>query len=211
LPKVRVRQHVNPLSSKYQQNIILPNWDQIYHNLKQPLHLDIGCARGQFLLQMAQIQPNINFLGLEIREPLVTEANLQRDQLGLTNLHFLFSNVNISLNNLLESLPQGVLHYITIQFPDPWFKHKHIKRRVVNADLVNILAQYLIKEGIVFIQSDVELIALEISKRFQSNPNFEKKHQEIWLNHNPFSIATEREKATINQDKPVYRALFSKI
>ena len=69
--RVRVRQHVNPLSQKYSSVIEAPDWAKIYRNPQQPLHLDIGCARGKFLLQIAQIQPDINFLGVEIREALV--------------------------------------------------------------------------------------------------------------------------------------------
>ncbi len=86
MAKVRVRQHVNPLSHKYRHPIAPPDWNQVYQDMTQPLHLDIGCARGKFLLQMAQVEPEINFLGIEIRQPLVIEANQERERLGLSNL-----------------------------------------------------------------------------------------------------------------------------
>ncbi|NES81990.1 MAG: tRNA (guanosine(46)-N7)-methyltransferase TrmB [Moorea sp. SIO2B7] len=211
MARVRVRQHVNPLSKKYQTPLTPPNWSQVYADLTQPLHLDIGCARGTFLWEMAQLQPQINFLGLEIREPLVTEANSKRDHLGLTNLHYLFSNVNNSLSILLQSLPVGTLQWITIQFPDPWFKQRHMKRRVVKPELVDILATYLVEGGIVFLQSDVESVAVEMSDRFEEHPKFQKQHQKTWLANNPFPISTEREKATLARSQPVYRALFKTI
>ena len=211
MARVRVRQHVNPLSQKYQTSLIPSDWSQVYSNLKQPLHLDIGCARGKFLWQMAQLHPQINFLGTEIRETLVIEANSHRDRLGLTNLHFLFCNINNSLPILLESLSVGVLEWVTIQFPDPWFKQRHRKRRVVQPELVDILAHYLVDEGIVFLQSDVELVALEMCDRFQAHSSFERQHQEPWLETNPFPVATEREIATLAKNKPVYRALFKKV
>lgn len=75
MPRVRVRQHVNPLSKKYQTPVSPPDWTQVYAQATQPLHLDIGCARGEFLLRMATLQPDWNFLGLEIRESLVEQAN----------------------------------------------------------------------------------------------------------------------------------------
>jgi tRNA (guanine-N7-)-methyltransferase len=205
---VRVRQHVNPLCHKYQKPLITPDWHCIYPNLDRPLHLDIGCARGRFLLEMAQIQPQINFLGVEIREPLVTEANSIRDRLNLTNLHYLFANINNSLPTLLESLPLKTLHYITIQFPDPWFKQRQAKRRVVQPELVNILAEYLPDGAIVFLQSDIESIAREMRDRFERHPSFQRQHEESWLANNPLPVATEREIATLAQNKPVYRALF---
>jgi tRNA (guanine-N7-)-methyltransferase len=211
LAKIRIRQHVNPLCKKYQTPITPPDWSKVYLNLTQPLHLDIGCAWGEFLLEMAQLQPHVNFLGIEIREPLVQEANLYRDRLGLTNLHYLFGNINNSLSVLLKSLPPGVIHYVTIQFPDPWFKQKHVKRRVVQPQLINDLAIYLVDGGMVFLQSDIEFVAKQMCDRFEKHPRFQRKHQEIWLTTNPLAVPTERETYTLNRGEPVHRALFSKI
>jgi tRNA (guanine-N7-)-methyltransferase len=196
LARVRVRQHVNPLSSKYQNAIASPTWTNIYSNLTNPIHLDIGCARGRFLLEMAQLKPEINFLGTEIREPLVIEAEAIAQEQGLTNLHYLYCNVNNSLDIILKSLPAGLVQYITIQFPDPWFKTKHAKRRVAQPSLVQTLATYLPDKAIVFLQSDVQIIAEEMVTRFAENPNFKLGNPEIWLTENPLPVATEREKAT---------------
>lgn len=211
MAKIRVRQHVNPLSDKYQTPLTPPDWDRVYADSTQPLHLDIGCARGKFLLQMAQLQPQINFLGIEIREPLVKEANLRRDRLGLTNLYYLFGNINNSIDRLLESLPVGTLHYVTIQFPDPWFKTRHNKRRIVQPELVNSLATYMVDGGILFLQSDVESVAVQMRARFQSHPNFQIKHQETWLLTNPLPVSTEREKYTLSDGGKVYRTLLTKV
>jgi tRNA (guanine-N7-)-methyltransferase len=210
LAAVRVRQHVNPLSRKYQTLTSPPDWNQIYADLIQPIHLDIGCARGKFVLSMAQIQPDWNFLGLEIREPLVDEANQYRDQLGLGNLHYLFCNVNTSLRPLLSSLPPGKLQRVTIQFPDPWFKKRHQKRRMVQPETVADLANYLVIGGEVFIQSDVEAVAIEMRDRFSEHPAFQKSSPE-WLTENPLPVPTEREIATFNKGEPVYRVLFQKM
>lgn len=205
---VRVRQHVNPLSKKYQIPVSPPDWTQIYPNLSQPLHLDIGCARGQFLLNMAQLQSNWNFLGLEIRETLVEEANKQRDELSLKNLHFLFCNANNSLRPLLSSFPSGTLQRVTIQFPDPWFKKRHQKRRTVQPEMVAELANYLPIGGEVFIQSDVKQVAEEMRDRFAEHPAFQREGFAEWLDINPLPVPTERERLTLSKGEPVYRVLF---
>lgn len=207
---VRVRQHVNPLSRKYQHPVTPPEWERVYANPTQPLHLDIGCGKGQFLLEMAQHQPQWNFLGLEIREPLVNQANLWREELGLTNLHYIFCNANNSLHPLLESLGHGRLHYVSIQFPDPWFKKRHQKRRVVQPEMVESLAEYLIPGGAVFLQSDIQDVAEEMCDRFLAHPAFVKHGSEDWLDTNPLAIATEREQSTLSRGEPVYRAIFSR-
>ncbi|ELR98507.1 tRNA (guanosine(46)-N7)-methyltransferase TrmB [Gloeocapsa sp. PCC 73106] len=208
--RVRVRQHVNPLSFKYQQPIQLPDWSTVYTNINQPFHLDLGCARGKFLISLAQIQTEMNFLGIEIRQPLVKDATKEVEKLGLKNVYFLFGNANNYLKQILASIPQLQLQSVTIQFPDPWFKKRHEKRKIVQQDLVNVLDEYLLPGGIVFLQSDLEKIAQEMCDRFIIHPGFTKKHPETWLELNPFSIATEREKVTLDKNQPVYRVLFQK-
>lgn len=206
---VRVRQHVNPLSQKYLTPVTPPDWGKVYAD-PMPLHLDIGCAKGRFLLRMATLEPNWNFLGLEIREPLVLEANNWRDELGLTNLHYLFCNVNNSLSSLLSSLPDRTLQRVTIQFPDPWFKKRHTKRRIVQPQLVEELATYLTPGGIVFLQSDIEAVAAQMRDRFLDHPAFQTQG-ETWLTQNPLPVSTEREESTLSRGEPVYRALFKKL
>lgn len=210
MPFVRVREHVNPLSRKYQTPIAPPQWENIYAAPTAPLHLDLGCGRGRFLLQMAQLQPNQNFLGLEIREPLVEQAIAWKTEQGLPNLHYLFCNVNNSLRPILASFPIGVLHRVTIQFPDPWFKRRHQKRRVVQPELVDELAEFLSVGGTVFVQSDVPEVAAEMRDRFDAHTSFSRLHSG-WLSNNPFPVPTERELSTLEQGEPVYRALFQRI
>jgi tRNA (guanine-N7-)-methyltransferase len=206
----RVRQHVNPLTDKYQQVFQMPDWGSIFADLKAPLHLDIGCSRGRFILEMAQRFPERNFIGIEIREPLVADANAIRDQLGLKNLHYVFANINTSLQGLLDSLPPETLQWITIQFPDPWFKKKHHKRRVVQPDLVDLLAKHTPSKLVLFCQSDVEEVALEMRETFLEHENFVLAHDSFWLAENIFPVPTEREVATQNKGEPVYRFLLHK-
>lgn len=204
---VRVRQHVNPLSSKYQTTVEVPDWSDVYADPSQPLHIDIGCAKGYFLAQMAKLQPDWNFLGLEIRLPLVDYALQQRNQAGLKNLHFLFCNVNTSLEDLLKSLPSGTLQQVSIQFPDPWFKKRHQKRRVVQPELVQSLAAYLPIGGRVVLQSDVEEVVQEMCDRFAEHAAFHRTHPE-WLPESPFPAQTDREALTLGKGLPVFRAIF---
>jgi tRNA (guanine-N7-)-methyltransferase len=204
---LRVRQHVNPLSRQHQAPIASPDWQAIFANPAQPLHLDIGCARGQFLLEMAQVQSDWNFLGIEIRDPLVEFANQLRDQQQLRNLHYIAGNINVSLSTL--NLPE-TLQRVTIQFPDPWFKQRHRKRRVVHPQFVQELAEVLPSGGVVVLQSDVLAIAKQMEMVFRNSAAFIKQHAEDWLPESPFPIQTEREQMTLSQNKPVYRCCFQR-
>jgi len=206
MPRVRVHQHVNPLAPYYRQTPKPIEIEKIFANPELPLHLDLGCARGRFILKMAEILPNQNFLGVEIREPLVTEGNRIKDEKGLKNLHYEFCNAMIFLDKLLENLPANILQTVTIQFPDPWFKKKHAKRRMVNAELIETIANHLADSGKVFVQTDIEFLAEDMFGLFEENDNFER----IEIEANPFPVKTEREKAVEEKQMPVYQAIFEK-
>jgi tRNA (guanine-N7-)-methyltransferase len=219
MARIKVRQHVNPLSIIYQQPLIPPEWSVIYPNLAAPIHLDIGSAGGNFLMQLAQHdsprerafrQHTWNYLGIEIRQALVIQANQIRDRAGIDNLHYIFGNVNTSLATLLASLPAGRLQRISIQYPDPCFKQRHAKRRVVQPELVNDIARYLPSGGEVFLQSDLEWVAQEMCDRFSENSAFHRTQSE-WLEPNPLGIPTERETATLKRGLPVHRAMWVRL
>jgi tRNA (guanine-N7-)-methyltransferase len=209
MPRVRVHQHVNPLAPRFQQSSPPINFNGVFADPARPLHLDIGCARGRFLLKMAQLEPAQNFLGLEIREPLVGEANRIKDENFLTNLHYEYCNATISLGNVLQELAPGTLKMVTIQFPDPWFKKKHFKRRMVKTELIDDIAAHLSPGGKVFIQSDVAAVTEEIFGFFAENSAFDRIDES--LSENPFPVKTEREATVEERGLPIYRAMFAKM
>ena len=204
MPRVRVHQHVNPLSPYYRQEPQPVDLARVFGRPDQPLHLDIGCARGRFLLRMAEADADRNFLGVEIREPLVTEANEIAAAAGLKNLAYEFCNAMIWLDRLLADVPDGTLQMVTIQFPDPWFKKKHAKRRMVNAEMVETIARRLTPGTKVFIQTDIEFLADEMARLFEANGGFHSGP----IAENPMPIKTERENAVEQKGLPVYRLMF---
>ena len=205
--RVRVHQHVNPLATYFTQLPVKPlEIEKLFANPELPLHLDIGCGRGRFLLQMA-IEKKQNFLGLEIRKPLVDEANRIARENKLENLHYEFCNATLALDELLEKLPENILETITIQFPDPWYKKKHAKRRMIKDKLVEAAVKYLKSAGKIFVQTDVEFLAEEMFEMFRANENL----KEIEILENPFLLKTEREISVENRNLPIYRAIFEKV
>lgn len=206
MPRVRVHQHVNPLSPFYRQAPKPVDIKSVFADPGRPLHLDIGSARGRFLLRMATAEAGWNFVGVEIREPLVDEANRLAAEAGLTNLHYSFCNAMLWLDRLLEGVPEGLLSMVTIQFPDPWFKKKHAKRRMVNEEMVDTVARHLTPGGRIFVQTDIKFLAEEMFELFRSDRRFAEK----FIEENPFAVKTEREKAVEDKGQTVYRTIFSR-
>ena len=238
--KTRFRQHVNPLARQYQQPTPLPEqWPAtVYEQPALPLHLDIGCSKGGFLIDLCQhetqnrsLPAQYNYMGLEIR-PMVAEFAQSRIPIhNLTGiLEFVGCNANVDLERIL-TLYQGMakeestagddstataaspsfLHRVTIQFPDPHFKNAHAKRRVVRDELVDTLARFMPPEGLVFLQSDVQPVLDSMRQVFGNCTHY---FRDAYLNDyttmpdNILGVPTEREMSVIQRDLPVYRSIF---
>ena len=204
MPRVRVHQHVNPLAPYYRQAPKPVDVASVFADPQRPLMIDLGCARGRFLLRMAEAEPAWNYLGVEIREPLVDEANRLANEAGHDNLHYVFCNAMLWLDRLLEKIPEGRLQLVTIQFPDPWFKKKHAKRRMVNRELIDAILDKLASNSRIFVQTDIQDLADEMFGLFRETDGLD----EVPMFENPFTVKTERERAVEAKSLPIYRALF---
>ena len=94
-----MRQHVNPLSKHFDEIEKMPSLIEMFSDSKLNLHLDIGCAAGEYLFDLALENTNWNYLGIEIRERLVNTAKLKVLEKEIKNLYFLFGNANNILNH----------------------------------------------------------------------------------------------------------------
>eukprot|EP00977_Amphora_coffeiformis_P005624 scaffold1181_cov152-Amphora_coffeaeformis.AAC.16 len=230
----RFRQHVNPLSSAYQQPTKLsPDWPHdVFDDLQnRHLHLDIGCGKGGFLLEYAgsefATRESYNYLGLEIR-PMVAQFAKERVTVhGLQGkVDFLGCNANVDLDRLLTRYHDAgstsseqrplLLTRVTIQYPDPHFKKQHAKRRVVTPKLVDTIAKFMPpSSGVVFLQSDVQPVLddmrdrfAQVDKYFSLDAVLHQEHE--YLPENPLGIPTEREVSVLEKDLPVYRVVFQR-
>ena len=205
-----MRQHVNPLSQTFQLPLQLPDLNSLFYDPYKPIHLDIGSARGKFLLELSAQQTSFNYLGLEIRKKLAEAADNDARKSDFGNVRFIFCNVNVSLENWLKKLPQNQLFRVSIQFPDPWFKRRHHKRRVLQPSLLKSIAAALQPSGELFFQSDILEAIKPMAKLVEISQCFDKPEKESisWMNNNPLAITTEREKYVIEQGLPVYRRLY---
>lgn len=214
-PRPRVRQHVNPLASSYQQPIPLAEqWvSMLFEDPTLPFHVDVGCARGTFCMELARSRPGMNVLGLEIRRPVAAFCQETAKASGLSNVGFLSCNANVDLARILDGInDKSAVVRVSIQYPDPHWKVRHQKRRVVQPELITAIAARTDAKCDVFLQSDVLEVATEMRERFREHEAFEDTADDpdSWIEVNPTGVPTEREIATLNKGLPVYRALLTK-
>ena len=209
-----MRQHVNPLSKNFKEIKQIPPLNQIFENPNLPLHLDIGCASGDFLFELAIKNKNWNYLGIEIREKLVINANRRIKGNDIKNLYFSFGNAS---NIFIDSEHKFLLDYttsISFNFPDPWFKKKHFKRRVIQTELVNSLSNALQKGTLIYIKTDVTELFEYMENIILNNQNFRKlKNLDLIISKsfNPTRVKTAREKYALMNKLNVYERIYKYI
>ena len=209
-----MRQHVNPLSKHFDEIERIPSLKEMFDNPKFNLHLDIGCAAGEFLFDLALVNPKWNYLGIEIRERLVKTARLKVQDKEIKNLYFAFGNANNIFNDSSSKSIINNLKSISFNFPDPWFKKRHNKRRVIQKDFIDMLASSMQKGSLVFIKTDVKDLFEYMDCTISSNFNFKsinKKDFDNSASFNPNKVLTTREKYVIINQHNIFERIYEKI
>lgn len=135
----------------------------------QPLHVDLGCGRGDFLAAHGTAHPEINFLGIE-RLLLRVQKTAKRIAKGrLTNARVLRLEASYTLQRLLP--PESVA-CIYIFFPDPWPKRRHHDRRLLDGAFLEVLNRVLQSDAELHIATDHADYAKAIDKVFAGRQEF---------------------------------------
>ncbi len=209
-----MRQHVNPLSKFFQEIEPIPTLSEIFNQPWNPLHIDVGCGSGNFLLQLANQNKSWNYIGLEIREKLVNNAKLKLKNQSLDNLFFAFGNANYLIDDCIGKFPADVVLSFSFNFPDPWFKKKHQKRRIIQPQLINKISQLMAKGGSISIKSDVEELFQYMDMTISNSKSFITyiyQDNEIFDSYNPTNLKTNREDYAIKKNLKIFEKLYKKI
>lgn len=200
----RVRKHANPFTVVTR---VAPLDRRAQFGREAKLEVDVGCGAGDFLLRRARARPDLDFVGFEIRRPLVEAANARARAEGLRNMVVFYANAHENV----DLAPPGEVTRFCIQFPDPCFKRRHWKRRIVQPFFVRRMAEQLPIGGEIFAQSDVRPLAEEMLEMLTAERALEPRLPTDLSGANPFEERTEWERQHEREGEPVYRMLFEKV
>tara|TARA_Y100001970_G_scaffold279724_1_gene387544 strand:- start:7987 stop:8610 length:624 start_codon:yes stop_codon:yes gene_type:complete len=204
-----MRQHVNPLSNYYDRIIPIPLIKDVYKNPDLPLHLDLGSGSGEFLCNLALQNQNWNYMGIEIREKLAQSAKLKFR--NLENIFFAYGNANNLIQDLINKLSKVNFNSISVNFPDPWFKKKHHKRRIIQYQLINNLSKLMPKGSFFIVKSDVFSLFKDIDITIIGSSYFKKIHNnsiDFKNFFNPNRLRTDREIYALLKDLQIFEQVY---
>ena len=178
-----------------------PDWQSHFGN-SQPIKLEIGFGMGDFLIEMAVREPQSNFVGIDFSQDGVRKVLVRINDLKLKNIRVVYGDVREKIPLLFSD---GELDTVYINFPDPWPRKRHFKRRLVKPRLVNLIAQKLAPNGRIHLATDSESYALEILDYFNAESALQNaSHESNFLEDRGHLPKTKYEKSFIYAGDKIY-------
>lgn len=179
-------------------------WGDVFGR-KAPLEVELGFGRPHFLLERAAEVPERDLVGIEWkgRWPRVVWQKQARG--AASNVRALHGNAWLLFGALFA--PSSVTS-IFLNFPDPWWKAKHQKRRIVSDAFAALLASRLVPGGTILVQTDVASLLEELLARLEALPELDNPNGRGRLApRKPVTASSHREKRCRTDGVPIFRAL----
>ena len=184
-----------------------PDWEVIFGNTNL-LNLEIGFGVGNFLIEMAIREPDENFIGMDFYHKGIRKVITRIDRYQVPNIRIVYGDAKEKLPILFN---EAKLNRIYINFPDPWPKKRHHKRRLIKPAFIKNLAAELKPGGEVHIATDYEPYAIEILEFFEAEPLLTNKSgYRTFLTQKEGIPQTKYEKKFINSGEKIFYLEFVK-
>ena len=189
-------------------------WNQRFPK-KQPLHIEVGMGKGRFLMDMAKLHPEINYIGIEMYDSVLFRAlqkreRLEEEGLKLDNLMFMCVDARI----LPDIFEKGEVQRIYLNFSDPWPKARHAKRRLTSREFLARYSQILTTgETVEFKTDNKALFEFSLEEVTEDEGwtllahTFDLHHQEEMVRGN---VMTEYEEKFSSMGNPICKMVISR-
>lgn len=183
-------------------------WNELFEN-DNPIHIEIGMGKGQFILALAEKNPNINYIGIEMYSSVLYRALEKRQDTDLTNLYFL----RFDAKELLTIFDKGEIDRIYLNFSDPWPKDRHAKRRLTSANFLQLYDVVLSRDGWIQFKTDNRPLFDFSVETVNESPLWHIDECTYDLHNSEFvegNIMTEYESKFVSQGVPICRFVISR-
>lgn len=177
-------------------------WRDVFGN-DNPIHIEIGMGKGQFITTLAQQNPEINYIGIEKYSSVLVRAIEKQEELRLPNLYF----IRMEAEYVADVFEKGEVERIYLNFSDPWPKERHAKRRLTSKEFFTRYDQILVSDAVVIFKTDNrELFDFSVEQVPEAgwrlvNVTYDLHHSE-YIEGN---IMTEYEMKFVAEGKPICR------
>lgn len=177
-------------------------WSSLFQN-NNPIHVEIGMGKGKFVMQLATLNPNINYIGIEKYSSVLLRGLEKTKEVSLNNLYFIRFDAEY-INNIFD---QEELSRIYLNFSDPWPKDRHARRRLTSKEFLARYDECLKLEGEVMFKTDNRAL-FDFSLEEAKLAGWELKDVTFNLHNSEFvagNIMTEYEERFTALGNPIHR------
>ena len=177
------------------------SWSAIFGN-SNPIHIEIGCGKGSFVVGMAKMYPDVNFIAIEKVEDVIVMAMEKAIAEGVTNVRFM----DVDAEHIEEYFEKGEIKRIYLNFSDPWKKSKQAKRRLTHKNFLDRYKNILSIGDYIWFKTDNRDL-FEFSLNSFAAENFKMQNITFDLHNSKFegNVMTEYEKRFTDLGMPIYR------
>ncbi|AUD13565.1 MULTISPECIES: tRNA (guanosine(46)-N7)-methyltransferase TrmB [unclassified Planococcus (in: firmicutes)] len=190
--------------------IVIPNpealkgkWHEEFGN-DHPIHIEAGSGKGRFITGMAQANPDINYIGIELFESVIVTAlqGALEPEGGIPNLRLLQVNAQ-ELETFFEA---GEIDRVYLNFSDPWPKTRHAKRRLTHESFLKLYERVLPEGGEIHFKTDNRgLFEYSLTSISEYGMLLKDVSLDLHANEPEWNIMTEYEEKFLKKGQPIYR------
>ena len=184
-------------------------WRKEVFGNNNPIHLEIGMGKGRFLMDLAELNPNVNFIGIEKYSSVLLRAIQKQEQRQLPNVIF----IRMDAENITEIFAPSEIDKIYLNFSDPWPKDRHAKRRLPSREFLSRYDKILKPEGTVEFKTDnKDLFEFALEEVEPAGWTLDAVtydlHNDAVMNEG--NVMTEYEERFSSQGNPIYKYIVSR-
>lgn len=176
-------------------------WHEEFGN-NNPIHIEIGCGKGQFICEMAKKYPDIDFVAIEVVKDVMVIAMEKAEPLRLDNLRFIIGDAA----KLCDYFDKGEAERIYLNFSDPWKKNKQAKRRLTHKNFLDVYKKVLKSGDMICFKTDNQKL-FEFSLNSFAAENYKMSDITFDLHNSGMedNVMTEYETRFAEAGMPIYR------
>lgn len=187
-------------------------WHTVFQN-DHPIHIEVGMGKGRFILQLAQKNPNINYIGIEKYTSVLLRATQKLEQLQPDSIPINLRFICMDAESLPDVFAPGEISKIYLNFSDPWPKNRHSRRRLTSSEFLSRYDKILTADGSIEFKTDNRpLFDFSLSELPVSNWKIDActydLHHDKKMNID--NIMTEYEEKFSSVGNPIYKLIASR-
>lgn len=185
------------------------NWHNFLGN-NNPIHIEVGMGKGRFLMDLARLHPEINYIGIERYTSVLLRAVQKMQEDELPNVHFLC----IDAATLPDIFDRNEVDRIYLNFSDPWPKDRHARRRLTSSEFLARYDLFLAPDGRIEFKTDNQdlftfsLEEIESSDKWHLDASTRDLHHDAAMNEG--NIMTEYEEKFSAVGNPICKLIASR-